>query len=92
MDAVERTEQGRVLIGDLNAELASAIARRPNSEALLADRLLQHLCGEEFFVEGGPDLQPRTRLRPGRKPDRSCALRRGRRARARRGASTGRPE
>ena len=31
-------------------------ARRPNSEALLADRLLQHLCGEEFFVEGGPDL------------------------------------
>ena len=56
MDAVERTEQGRVLIGDLNAELASAIARRPNSEELLADRLLQHLCGEEFFVEGGPDL------------------------------------
>ena len=25
MDAVERTEQGRVLIGDFNAELASAL-------------------------------------------------------------------
>ncbi len=28
MDAVERTEQGRVLIGDFNAELASALARQ----------------------------------------------------------------
>ena len=53
-EAVADAGPGRIIMGDLNAEMTTALLRE-GREAQLADERLQHLCGEEGFVTAGPD-------------------------------------
>ena len=53
-EAVADAGPGRIIMGDLNAELTTALLREGRG-AQLADERLQHLCGEEGFVTAGPD-------------------------------------
>ena len=53
-EAVSEAGPGRIIMGDLNAELTTALLREAR-DAQLADERLQHLCGEECLVTAGPD-------------------------------------
>ena len=45
---------GRIILGDLNAELPDALGRE-GRQPRLADELLRELCEEEHFITAGPD-------------------------------------
>ena len=47
---------GRMVIGDLNAEFETALAREERTPRR-ADELMQHLAGDEFMVTVGPDQE-----------------------------------
>ena len=53
-DAVADAGQGRIILGDLNAELPDALGRE-GRQPRLADELLRELCEEEHFITAGPD-------------------------------------
>ena len=53
-DAVADAGQGRIILGDLNAELPDALGRE-GRQPKLADELLRELCEEEQFITAGPD-------------------------------------
>ena len=52
--AVEDAAIGKMLIGDLNAELTSALLREQRKPTV-ADDMLQQLVGAEMMVEAGPE-------------------------------------
>ena len=53
-EAVADAGQGRIILGDLNAELPDALGRE-GRQPKLADELLRELCEEEQFITAGPD-------------------------------------
>ena len=59
-DAVADAGQGRIVLGDLNAELPDALEREER-QPKLADELLQVLCEEEQLITAGPDQATYTR-------------------------------
>ena len=52
--AVEEADPGRIIVGDLNAELTSSL-QREGRRPTIADDLLQHLAGNEMLIEAGPE-------------------------------------
>ena len=59
-DAVADAGLGRIILGDLNAELPDAL-QREGRQPKLADELLQALCEEEDLITAGPDQPTYTR-------------------------------
>jgi hypothetical protein len=52
-EAIVDADTGTIVIGDLNAELTSAL-QREGRHPTIADGLLQRLAGDELLVDGGP--------------------------------------